>query len=211
MKEQGRFITFEGGDGSGKSTQVKALAVALKKRKIDPVLTREPGGSPGADEIRKLVLTGEPERWDVMTETLLMFAARNDHVARTIKPALAKKKWVISDRFTDSTYAYQGAGGGLARESIRRLESLVLHDFRPDLTLILDLAPDIGLARTQSRRHDETRFEKFDLAFHQRLRDTYLAIARRDPMRCVVIDAAADEKTVAASIWNAVAQRFRLP
>jgi dTMP kinase len=210
MTGQGRFITFEGGDGAGKSTQVKALAAALKKRKIDAVLTREPGGSKGADEIRKLVLTGEPERWDVMTETLLMFAARSDHVARTIKPALAKKKWVICDRFTDSTYAYQGAGGGLARESIRRLESLVLHDFRPDLTLILDIAPDAGLARTQGRGHDETRFEKFNLAFHKRLRETYLAIARRDPMRCVVIDASADEKTVAASIWNAVAQRFKL-
>jgi dTMP kinase len=210
MKGQARFITFEGGDGSGKSTQLKALAAALKARKIDAILTREPGGSPGADEIRKLVLTGEPDRWDVMTETLLMFAARNDHVTRTIKPALARKKWVISDRFTDSTYAYQGAGGGLARESIRRLESLVLEDFRPDLTLVLDIAPDIGLARTRSRRHDETRFEKFDLAFHTRLRDTYLAIARRDPMRCVVIDASADEKTVAASIWHAVAERFKL-
>ena len=210
MSGQGRFITFEGGDGSGKSTQLKALAAALKKRKIDPVSTREPGGSPGADEIRKLVLTGEPERWDVMTETLLMFAARNDHVARTIKPALAKKKWVISDRFTDSTYAYQGAGGGLARESIRRLESLVLHDFKPDLTLILDIAPAAGLARTKGRGHDETRFEKFNLAFHKRLRETYLAIARRDPMRCVVIDASADEKAVSEAVWRAVAERFKL-
>jgi dTMP kinase len=210
MKNMGHFVTFEGGDGSGKSTQVKRLATALKMRDLDVVLTHEPGGAPGADEIRKLVLTGEPDRWDVMTETLLMFAARNDHVTRTIKPALAKKKWVICDRFTDSTYAYQGAGGGLERESIRRLESLVLDDFRPDLTLILDLAPDVGLERTKSRRHDETRFEKFNLAFHKRLRDSYLAIARRDPMRCVVIDAAADEKTVAAGIWNAVAERFKL-
>lgn len=206
---QGRFITFEGGDGSGKSTQIALLVAALTKRKRDAIATREPGGSPGADEIRKLVLTGEPERWDVMTETLLMFAARADHVARTIKPALAKKKWVVCDRFTDSTYAYQGAGGGLARETIRRLETLVLDDFRPDLTLILDVPPDIGLARTRGRGHDETRFEKFDLAFHERLRATYLAIARRDPHRCVVIDASADEKTVADAIWSTVTKRYK--
>jgi dTMP kinase len=145
-----------------------------------------------------------------MTETLLMFAARADHVAKTIKPALAAKQWVICDRFTDSTYAYQGAGGGLARETIRRMETLVLHDFRPDLTLILDVPAAIGLARTQSRVHAETRFEKFGPDFHERLRQAFLAIAKRDPERCVVIDASADSDTVAETIWNTVAKRFKL-
>jgi dTMP kinase len=210
MKRPARFISLEGGDGSGKSTQIARLVAALNKRGIATLATREPGGSPGAEEIRKLVLTGEPGRWDVMTETLLMFAARADNVARAIKPALAAHKWVICDRFTDSTYAYQGAGGGLARETIRRLETLALGDFRPDLTLILDVPVDIGIARTHGRAHDETRFEKFNSDFHERLRQAYLSIARRDPMRCVVIDAAADEDTMAKAIWTAVAKRYKL-
>ncbi|HXC54048.1 MAG TPA: dTMP kinase [Rhizomicrobium sp.] len=210
MKKPGHFISLEGGDGAGKSTQIALLVAALKKRGHAALATREPGGSPGAEEIRKLVLTGEPGRWDVMTETLLMFAARADNVAKAIKPALAAKQWVICDRFTDSTYAYQGAGGGLARETIRRLETLVLNDFRPELTLILDLPTEIGIARTHGRAHDETRFEKFNLEFHERLRAAYLAIARRDPARCVVIDASADESTMAKAIWTVVAKRFRL-
>ena len=210
MKRPARFITLEGGDGSGKSTQIKRLVAALKKRGIAALATREPGGAPGAEEIRKLVLTGEPGRWDVMTETLLMFASRSDHVQRTIKPALAAKKWVICDRFTDSTYAYQGAGGGLARETIRRMETLVLGAFRPDLTLILDVPTDIGIARTHGREHDETRFEKFNMDFHERLRAAYLAIARRDPTRCIVIDAAQDEDAMAKAIWNTIAKRFKL-
>jgi dTMP kinase len=210
MKKPARFITLEGGDGSGKSTQVKRLVAALKKRDIAVIGTREPGGSPGAEEIRNLVVNGAPGRWDVMTETLLMFAARSDHVARTIKPALAAKKWVICDRFTDSTYAHQGAGGGLARETIRRMETLVLQDFRPDLTFILDLPVEVGMARTQGREHDESRFEKFGVEFHERLRQSFLAIGRRDHERCVVVDAAADGDAVAEAIWNAVAKRYKL-
>ena len=210
MKKLGRFISLEGGDGSGKSTQIAHLVKALKKRGIEALATREPGGSKGAEEIRKLVLTGEPGRWDVMTETLLMFAARSDNVAKAIKPALAAGRWVICDRFTDSTYAYQGAGGGLARETIRRMETLVLHDFRPDLTLILDLPVETGIARTQGRAGDETRFEKFDLAFHERMREAFLGIAKRDPMRVEVIDAAQDQDAVADAIWNVVAKRYKL-
>jgi dTMP kinase len=210
MKKAARFITLEGGDGSGKSTQIALLLGALKKHRVKVVATREPGGAPGAEEIRKLVLTGEPGRWDVMTETLLMFASRCDHVLRTIKPALKQGTWVVCDRFTDSTYAYQGAGGGLDRELIRRMETLVLGDFRPDLTFILDLPVDIGIARTRGRSHDETRFEKFDEGFHQRLRQAYLAIARRNTERCVVIDATQDSETVAQAIWKTVAKRFRL-
>ena len=206
----GRFITLEGGDGAGKSTQAKRLVAALKKRGIDALATREPGGSPGAEEIRELVVSGAPKRWDVMTETLLMFAARADHVARKIKPALARGSWVVCDRFTDSTYAYQGAGGGLDRETIRRLATLVLGEFRPELTLVLDVPVGIGVTRAEIRAEKPSRFEKFDAAFHERLRKAYLDIARRDAERCRVIDAGPDPDTVAAAIWNAVAERLKL-
>jgi dTMP kinase len=210
VKSPARFITLEGGEGAGKSTQAKKLASALKKRGVSSIATREPGGSPGAEEIRSLIVHGEPGRWDTLTETLLIFAARADHVARTIKPALVGGKWVICDRFTDSTFAYQGAGRGLARETIRRLETIVLDDFRPDLTLILDLPVEVGLARTKSREQGATRFENFDTEFHERLRQAFLAIARRARERCVVIDASADAATVADAIWSAVSKRFKL-
>jgi dTMP kinase len=210
VKTAARFITLEGGEGAGKSTQAKKLAAALKKRGIASVSTREPGGSPGAEDIRELIVHGEPGRWDTLTETLLIFAARADHVRRTIKPALADNKWVICDRFTDSTFAYQGAGRGMDRETIRRLDALVLHDFRPDLTLILDLPVEIGVARTKARAGGATRFEKFDVEFHESLRRAFLSIARRNHDRCVVIDAAPSAGDVAAAIWNAVAKRFKL-
>lgn len=210
MKSAARFITLEGGEGAGKSTQAKRLAAALKKRGVDCVATREPGGSPGAEQIRNLIVHGEAGRWDTLTETLLIFAARADHVARTIKPALAARKWVICDRFTDSTFAYQGAGRGLARETIRRLDAIVLHDFHPDLTFILDLPVEAGLARTTVRGEGATRFENFDADFHERLRQAFLGIARRNKERCVVIDASMDADDVAAAIWKAVAKRFKL-
>ena len=210
MITAGRFITLEGGEGAGKSTQAKKIAAALKKRGIRCVSTREPGGSPGAEQIRDLIVHGEKGRWDPLTETLLIFAARADHVARTIRPALADKKWVICDRFTDSTFAYQGAGRGLARETIRRLDAVVLHDFRPDLTFILDLPVEAGLARTAKRPHGASRFESFDIAFHERLRRAFLDIARRDKKRCVVVDAAMDADDVFAAIWNVVVKRYKL-
>jgi dTMP kinase len=206
----GRFITFEGGEGAGKSTQARRLVVALEARGVSCVTTREPGGSPGAEDIRKILVRGDVNRWEPVAETLLLFAARADHISRTIKPALAAGKWVVCDRFTDSTYAYQGGGGGLDRETIRRIESVALGDFKPELTLILDLPPEEGLKRARARIGNETRFEDFDLAFHERLRRAYLDIARRSPDRCVVIDASGDENTVAAAIWNAVAARFGL-
>lgn len=210
MTSVGRFITLEGGEGAGKSTQAKKLAAALKKRGIQCVMTREPGGSPGAEEIRELIVHGQKARWDPLTETLLIFAARADHVARTIKPALARTKWVICDRFTDSTFAYQGAGRGLAREIIRRLDALVLHDLHPDLTIILDLPVKAGLARTSKRAHGATRFESFDIQFHERLRRAFLDIARREKERCVIVDADMDADDVAAAIWKVVAKRFKL-
>jgi dTMP kinase len=206
----GRFITLEGGEGAGKSTQAKRLAAALEAHGKSCIVTREPGGSPGAEDIRALLVNGEPGRWDALTETLLLFAARADHVARTIRPALDAGKFVICDRFTDSTYAYQGVGRDTPRETIRRIESVVLDDFKPDLTLLLDLPVDVGLARAQARGAHEARFEKFDCGFHERLRQAFLDIARRAPDRCIAIDASGSEDEVAAAIWGAVARRFSL-
>jgi len=210
MTERGRFITLEGGEGTGKSTQGRRLAAALEQRGIAVITTREPGGSPGAEEIRKLLVEGEPGRWEVMTETLLAYAARADHVARTIGPALMAGKWVISDRFNDSSFAYQGAARGLARETIRRIDSVVLDDFKPDLTLILDLDVDVGLARAAARRDTESRFERFGREFHERARVAFQEIARRHPDRCRLIDAAGTEDEIEAAIFAAVAQRFDL-
>lgn len=206
----GRFITLEGGEGTGKSTQAKRLAQTLESLGKPVLVTREPGGSPGAEEIRKLIVQGEPGRWDALTEMLLLFAARADHVARTIRPALRSGKFVICDRFTDSTYAYQGVGRDTPRETIRRIESVVLEDFKPDLTLVLDLPVEIGLKRAEARGAAETRFEKFAPDFHERLRQAFLDIARRAPDRCVVIDASGNEDEVAEAIWQAVARRFGL-
>jgi dTMP kinase len=206
----GRFITLEGGEGTGKSTQIHRLAATLEKKGIAVLCTREPGGSPGAEEIRKLMVEGEPGRWNAVTETLLAYAARSDHVARTIGPALHADKWVISDRFNDSTFAYQGVGRGLARETIRRIDSAVLDDFAPDLTLILDLDVGIGLQRAQARGPAENRFEKFGLEFHEKLRQAFLDIAKRSPERCRVIDASGSEEQVAEAIFAAVSRRFDL-
>lgn len=206
----GRFITLEGGEGTGKSTQIRRLAAALEKNGIPVLCTREPGGSPGAEEIRKLMVEGEPGRWNAVTETLLAYAARADHVARTIGPALQSGTWVISDRFNDSTFAYQGAGRGLARETIRRIDSAVLDDFAPDLTLILDLDVKVGLERALARSGAETRFEKFGPEFHEKLRQAFLDIAKRSPERCRVIDASGSEDQVAEAIFAAVSRRFDL-
>jgi dTMP kinase len=205
-----RFITLEGADGAGKSTQAKRLTAALETRGIATTRTREPGGSPGAEDIRKLLVEGEPGRWEPMTETLLLFAARADHIANTIRPALGQGHWVISDRFTDSTYAYQGAGRGLDRETIRRIEAVAIGDFKPDLTLILDLPSTEGLARAGNRGPAESRFEKFGADFHERLRQAFLDIANRNSHRCAVIDANGSEEEVAEKIWAAVASRFEL-
>ncbi|HUO92713.1 MAG TPA: dTMP kinase [Rhizomicrobium sp.] len=207
MTIAGRFITFEGGEGAGKSTQVKALAARLAAAGLDVVTTREPGGSPGAEDIRRLLVEGEPGRWDVLSETLMIFAARADHVARTIKPALKRGATVICDRFTDSTYAYQGAGRGLPRETIRRIESIAIPDMKPGLTLVLDVPVEEGLKRAGARRGSETRFESFDVAFHERLREAFLDIARQNPTRCVVIDALQSKEIVEAKIWRTIEMR----
>jgi len=210
LEVTGRFITLEGGEGTGKSTQIRRLAAALEEKGIAVLCTREPGGSPGAEEIRKLMVEGEPGRWDAVTETLLAYAARVDHVARTIGPALLADKWLISDRFNDSTFAYQGVGRGLARETIRRIDSAVLDDFAPDLTLILDLDVKTGLQRALARSGAENRFEKFGTEFHEKLRQAFLDIAKRSPERCRVIDASGTEEQVAEAIFAAVSRRFDL-
>jgi len=206
----GHFISFEGGEGTGKSTQVGRLAASLEKFGVSCVMTREPGGSPGAEDIRKLLVQGEPGRWNALTEALLLYAARADHVTNTIKPALARGQWVICDRFSDSSYAYQGGGGGLDRETIRRIEAVSIGDFKPELTLIFDLPVEVGLGRARARHGNEMRFEQFDTAFHERMRRVYLDIAKRSPDRCIVIDASGSEEQVAAAILDAVTARFGL-
>jgi dTMP kinase len=203
-----RFVTLEGGEGAGKSTQARRLCARLEARGIAHIATREPGGSPGAEDIRKLLVDGEPGRWSPLAETLLLFAARADHIELTIKPALDRGRWVICDRFTDSTYAYQGAARGLARETIRRIEAVAIGEFKPDLTLILDLPAEEGLKRADERGPHESRFEKFDGGFHEKLRKAFLDLAKRAPERCVVIDASGTADDVAARVWRAAAKRY---
>ena len=205
---RGRFITFEGGEGAGKSTQVRRLAERLAGLSVQALTTREPGGSPGAEAVRALLVIGEADRWSATAETLLLYAARADHLERAIRPALADGAWVLCDRFADSTRAYQGAAGGANEELIAALEDAVLGDTRPDLTLILDLPAQAGLARAESRGGAEARFESKGVGFHERLRDRFLAIARAEPERCVLIDAAQTPDEVEAAIWAAVSVRL---
>jgi dTMP kinase len=206
--KKGCFITLEGGDGSGKSSQIDALQSRLVAVGKSVVTTREPGGSKGAEEIRQLLLTGEPNRWLPMTEVLLLFAARLDHVERLIKPELNQGNWVISDRFADSSMAYQGYGHDLGEDAVMQVQKSALGDFVPDMTIILDLPVELGLKRAGVRIEDnscsEDRFERMGLKFHQKLREGYLAIARHNPERCKIIDASGSVDEVAALIWAAV-------
>jgi dTMP kinase len=205
---RGRFITFEGGEGAGKSTQVRLLTAALAGQGRDVLATREPGGATGAEEIRRLLVSGAPNRWDGVTEALLHFAARRDHLARTVWPALDAGRWVVSDRFADSTMAYQGYGHSLGREPIERLYAVAVGNFAPDLTLILDIPPEAGVTRAHARRDGEDRYERMDLGFHQRLRAGFLEIAAREPQRCVIIDASGTVDEVHAAILKAVVDRL---
>jgi dTMP kinase len=210
VEPRGKLITFEGGEGTGKSTQTRLLKSALEARGKRVVLTREPGGSPGAEEIRKLVVEGEPQRWTPLSETLLFIAARADHVARLIEPALARGEWVVSDRFSDSTYVYQGVARGLGTDKVRRLHEAALGSFAPDLTIVLDLDPGEGLKRAGGRgQGNETRFERFDGEFHRKLRDAFRDIAKVEPKRCVLIDAARSKDAVAVDVWRAVEERLK--
>ncbi len=201
---RGWFVTLEGGEGAGKSTQLARLADRLEPLGREIITTREPGGSPGAEAIRALLVEGPANRWSAVSETLLLYAARRDHLERIIEPALARGAVVICDRFVDSTRAYQGAAGGAPGALIDCLEAQVLGAARPDLTLILDLPAEEGLRRAAGRSSNEARFEAKGLAFHDRLRAAYLAIARADPARCVVIDANPAASEVEAAVWAIV-------
>ncbi len=211
---RGRFVTFEGGEGVGKSVQARRLSETLIARGLAVTLTREPGGTRGAEDIRALVVTGAAERWPARTETLLYAAARADHLDHLIRPKLAAGAWVVCDRFADSTLAYQSGGRGVDRVFVDSLNALVIGKDWPDLTLILDIDVNTGLARAKARAtaqgSDEQRYEAFDHAFHERLRAAYRDIAAREPHRCVLIDASGSEETIAATIWSHVAARFSL-
>jgi dTMP kinase len=204
----GRFITLEGGEGAGKSTQIARLGSWLEGRGHRVTATREPGGSPGAEMIRKLLVEGPVERWDGTTEALLHFAARREHLRSTIWPALERGDWVVSDRFADSTLAYQGYGHGIERGIFEQLYQVAVGDFRPDLTIILDLPIETGLKRAGERRGSETRYESLPREFHARVRAGFLAIAERDPKRCIVIDATGTVDAIAGAIADAVRDRL---
>jgi len=200
---RGAFITFEGIDGSGKSTQARLLAEALRGSGREVVLTREPGGSPGAEEIRRLVLEGDPERWSAETEILLFTAARRDHLERTIEPALAGGQIVVCDRFADSTRMYQGLSRGDLRALVDQLHALMIGR-EPDLTLLIDMDPEVGLARAKGRRGTEERFEDFGPELQRRMRAGFLALAAEFPARFRVIDGARPVEAVAADVLATV-------
>jgi dTMP kinase len=208
---RGRFITFEGGEGSGKSTQTKLLAERLRPFGISVVLTREPGGSAGAEAVRHVLLSGAAKPFGAHAETILFAAARDDHLRQTIRPALDSGKWVISDRFADSTRIYQGSLGNVDPRLIARLERITIGDTRPDLTIILDVAVDVGLERASWRRgkNPGDRFEAEDRSFHEKLREAYRELAEREPDRCILIDGSADAATVGNAVWATVNGRLR--
>ncbi len=208
---RGRFITFEGGEGTGKSTQASALADRLRAHGIAVKLTREPGGSLGAEIIRHVLLSGVAKPLGPEAEAILFAAARDDHVRSTIAPALAKGTWVICDRFIDSTRAYQGELGNVDRRLLSGLERVTIGDLRPDLTLVLDVPVATGLARATKRRGaaQADRFEGEGLAFHEQLRQAYLKLAAAEPDRCVVVDARAPKPNIGSRIWSIVNKRLQ--
>ena len=201
-----KFVTFEGGEGGGKSTQLKLLAERLRAAGEKVVTTREPGGAPGAEEIRRLLVEGEPGRWPAEAEALLHFAARAEHLDRVIRPALDQGQWVLSDRFADSTLAYQGYGQGLDLPWLWTLRARIVGATEPGLTLILDLPVETGLGRAR----EQQRYERMGRAFHEKLRDGFLAIAKEEPERCTVVDATRSVEAVAADVRAAVHKRFGL-
>lgn len=208
---RGHLITLEGGEGAGKSTQSRRLSMRLAAAGIACIETREPGGSPFADQLRACLLAPTIEPRSALAEALTFYAARADHIAHTIQPALEAGRWVISDRYSDSTRAYQGAAGGVPASVIDALEAMVTADARPRLTVLLDLDPAAGLARARHRAANSgsaDAFEARELGFHQRLREGFLAIARAEPARVVVIDAGQPEAVVADAIWHAVVERL---
>jgi dTMP kinase len=207
---RGRFITFEGGEGSGKSTQIRTLAERLNGAELRTIVTREPGGSPGAEIIRHLLLSGMGKLLGPEAETLLFAAARDDHVHAVIKPALDQGIWVLCDRFFDSTRAYQGSLGKVEPEVLNAMQRVTIGDLKPDLTIILDVPVEVGTQRAAARRGTGApdRFEAEDVKFHEGLREAYREIAAAEPQRCVLVDANAAPGVVAARVWTAVRDRF---
>jgi len=206
--ETGRLITFEGGEGAGKSTQVSILVERLRSAGRHAITTREPGGSPAAEDIRETLLSGKVKQFGPFAEALLFSIARADHIDTVISDALARGQWVVCDRFLDSTRAYQGATGGVPAPVISALERLTLHGIMPNLTIVLDIPVEEGLARMARRRGAPDRFESQDIAQHERIRKAFLDIAEQEPGRCVVIDARKPEALVAEDVWEAVAERL---
>lgn len=205
---RGKFITFEGGEGAGKTTQAKLLCDALEGAGIETLLTREPGGTFGAEAIRNLVLEGTSDRWSGMTELLLMYAARLDHVEKLIRPALERGVWVISDRFADSSTAYQGYARGLGADRVRAVHEAVMEGFGPDLTILFDIDPILAQKRVETRGEDLSRFDAESIDFHNVLRDAFLEIAHSDPERIFTVDAAATRDGVHTRILFAVTQKY---
>ncbi len=206
-----RFVTFEGGEGVGKSTQARRLVAALATRSVEAVRTREPGGTPRAEAVRSFILKGTSEGWGAGAEAVLFAAARLDHVRQLIAPSLDAGKWVVSDRFHDSTRAYQGLTGGVDERLISALEELALDGRSPDLTIVLDMDPDAAFRRLAERASEfdaPDRFEREDIDWHRRLREAFLLIAEANADRCVVIPAAQGEEALAEEIWDAVTRRF---
>lgn len=206
----GKFITFEGGEGSGKSTQSKLLVEYLKQQNIEVIHTREPGGTDGAEAIRSLLVNGEIGRWDSVTEVLLLAAARRDHVMRKIKPALESGTWVVCDRYVHSTIAYQGYGHGLGTDFISMISNMTIGRMLPCLTFVLDIDPKQGIQRANARNTGEDRFENMDVSFHEQLRNGFLSMAKNEPERMFILDATEDIKAIQHKISDIVVQRFGL-
>lgn len=201
--ERGKFITLEGGEGAGKSTQIPYLKSFLEARGYQVVITREPGGSPGAELIRKLLLEGTPTKWEPLTEYLLLSAARRDHIEKVIKPALEQGKWVVCDRFFDSSLAYQGAGGGIKEEILQQIYDAIAPYFEPDITFIFDLPIEIGLQRAKTRSFGlEDRFEQMPFDFHQRVQDKFRQISAKNPHRCYLVQAHHTVEDISKELQN---------
>jgi dTMP kinase len=207
---RGRFITFEGGEGTGKSTHAALLAARLRSFGIVVVLTREPGGTPGAEVMRYILLSGAVRSLGPNVEAMLFAAARDDHLNSLIRPAIERGKWVVCDRFADSTRVYQGVAGNIDPRAIRAMERIVVGDTKPDLTIILDVPAKEGMRRAGQRRGaaGADRFEAEDLAYHEKLRDGFLTLAANEPERCVLIDATRPKEEVAEQIWRVVAKKL---
>jgi len=205
-----QFITFEGGEGSGKSSQINILKSKLIDKGIDVVCTREPGGTPSAEILRELVTTGEVNKWEPMTEALIMFASRYEHTKNLIIPSLENGKWVLCDRFYHSTYAYQGLGHGLGLESMEALKKISIGEIEPDLVFFLDIDPMEGIKRTMGRQTNEDRFEKMDISFHNKLRNAFLSFSKTYSDNSVVINASQEINKISDIIFEEIEKRFKI-